>query len=580
MKKVFQIILFSLAINLSAQSYNQEYVTKCILANSESLFVHLNSQIFTTGEELFYKVHLQSNEQYNFRKTSSIVYFEIRNYNQQLVYSGRTSLLNKALSGSLRIPDTLTGGMYKFVAFTNYLRNYTNEFQFEIPIIITRLNENKISLLRFAESKSSKQNIDIKPLLKLNSEKKTFKAGEECEIVLEIPTQKLNDSTIISISVNELSPFDSILKNQGINSSNSSQVEGFRNNPDNLLNSIDIDSTYYIKESGVYSITGQLLGNVSNSPLSNKLIVASYPDSTINFTYCYTNSEGKFRFFFNHRFDNKLITLQVLDNALSSLDVKWKLDNKALSPTTSQKTNEVMLSQGQELYLDKIKKVELVKRIYSEDTLTNDNVIQKSSGFAIEPDNIIYPADYEELNDFYEIAGNILPGVRFSKNSGEFKLSILDTRTQLMSEDDYLVFLNGQPFKNLNFIASLGSKDIERIEIYNAKYMYGSFNFNGIISIYSSNLNIEPSSYSNPYYLYNNAVNTTNDMELQRTNSKNGVPAIDTHVYWQSNLIISGNTNTEVRFSMPDIKSYYRVEIHGFNSKGQTIYNSEIFEVH
>jgi hypothetical protein len=151
--------------------------------------------------------------------------------------------------------------------------------------------------------------------------------------------------------------------------------------------------------------------------------------------------------------------------------------------------------------------------------------------------------------------------------------------SQVVKDDDILIFLNGVPFFNLDYIAGLGSKDIERIEVRNSEFMYGDLYFNGILAIYTNNKTFDPGIFKTAVLFYQNTVNANNIKLVSNSPDKN-IPNLAPDFYWNPSVVLTGNKNKDsVNFQCPDYKSDFKITVNGMGNNGKTYYNSVNFKV-
>lgn len=96
----------------------------------QKLYLHLDKPFYAAGDNIWYKSYLMEGSLHGLDSQSRVVYVELldahhRILNQQMLYSfGGISY------GDFRLPDTLPEGRYALRAYTNYMRNFGEEFFF------------------------------------------------------------------------------------------------------------------------------------------------------------------------------------------------------------------------------------------------------------------------------------------------------------------------------------------------------------------------------------------------------------------------------------------------------------------
>lgn len=96
----------------------------------QKLYLHLDKPFYAAGDNIWYKSYLMEGSLHGLDSQSRVVYVELLDaqhkiLNQQMLYSfGGISY------GDFRLPDTLPEGRYALRAYTNYMRNFGEEFFF------------------------------------------------------------------------------------------------------------------------------------------------------------------------------------------------------------------------------------------------------------------------------------------------------------------------------------------------------------------------------------------------------------------------------------------------------------------
>ncbi len=570
MKFLIKILIIAAFIRFYTQSAGTEDITACIMNNAEEICLHTNKQVYVSGEVLFYKCYLRSETKESSNSVSGQVYFELINAGNNIVHRWRSSVEEKTAMGQTLLPDTLSGGFYTLVTFTNFQRNFNPELFCHHTIVVTPINSDDFKLVGFngTPANKKKQRENNFEGLQLVLSDKEIRAGDETRIFLSSPQNSIDKYAEFSVSVNEVSPFDSII----------SVING--NGESHLLSSDELKPNsdgVFIKESTNYTLSGKVFRKSDQTPLRNTFILASVTDSLINYKYARTDSDGRFYFNFDDYYNDKIIVLQVSHTNLTQADITWQIDSKASGyqvPYTLNKGSETIEQLG---YLDKVSRAELVKRVYSEESIGEEPSALVLPPYFPDPGYTVFPADYEALNNFKEIADNILTGVRFTKIDGKYQLAIVDNQTQQVYNVNPMVFLNGQVFQNLEYLQTLSSEDIEKIDVYNTRFFYGNFNINGIVSVYTKNGGVEPSSYHSPYILIQNKTGATERAFI--LDSISSPPDINPHVCWIPMVSTGKDQKADLSFKAPLVKGRYCVLVKGRTADGKFFKLYETFSV-
>jgi hypothetical protein len=128
-KTVLLIVLIIGALSLKGQNNTK-------ISNLETLKLHTSGKEFISGENIWFKVYSLNDNHEKHSKPSSLAYVELISPSGYSVIQKKV-FLNKGLGANFfNIPDTLSGGVYRLIAYTNRMRNfdYTNFFTKDILI--------------------------------------------------------------------------------------------------------------------------------------------------------------------------------------------------------------------------------------------------------------------------------------------------------------------------------------------------------------------------------------------------------------------------------------------------------------
>ena len=137
-----------IALTLLIFGFNFELFSKyfppddCFVKKNERVYVHLQKQVFISGELLNYNAYVVNLSSLKPTKQSNVVYFAIRDTNNRLVMDWRGNLIHGICSGSVSLPDTISSGIYTLYAFTNWMRNISSAYFYNSRILITKVNDN------------------------------------------------------------------------------------------------------------------------------------------------------------------------------------------------------------------------------------------------------------------------------------------------------------------------------------------------------------------------------------------------------------------------------------------------------
>jgi hypothetical protein len=105
----------------------------------EKVYVQTDREFYTAGEDIWYKAYLVNAASNYPTASSSNLYVELIAADASIIDKQVIYLNNGYGNGDFRIADTLSAGNYKLRAYTNWMRNFGNNFLFEKNITIKNI---------------------------------------------------------------------------------------------------------------------------------------------------------------------------------------------------------------------------------------------------------------------------------------------------------------------------------------------------------------------------------------------------------------------------------------------------------
>jgi hypothetical protein len=103
----------------------------------EKVYVHTDRVIYAPGEDLWFKAYVINAHDNHLISTSKSLYVDLVAPGDSIVSKEIVHLDNGMAKGDLVIKTKLPAGTYRLRAYTNWMRNFGDNFVFERPIIIT-----------------------------------------------------------------------------------------------------------------------------------------------------------------------------------------------------------------------------------------------------------------------------------------------------------------------------------------------------------------------------------------------------------------------------------------------------------
>lgn len=146
-KHILSVIVFLVfSFKLFAQVNNTEnIITKfnnyTLNHFQEKIFVHTDRSFYLSGETVWFKVYNISNKSKELTTISKIAYAEIISTDNKPVLQAKIILADGTGNGQFVLPLNLPTGNYLFRAYTNWMKNFSEELMFEKSISVVNAFE-------------------------------------------------------------------------------------------------------------------------------------------------------------------------------------------------------------------------------------------------------------------------------------------------------------------------------------------------------------------------------------------------------------------------------------------------------
>ena len=226
------------------------------------------------------------------------------------------------------------------------------------------------------------------------------------------------------------------------------------------------------------TIRGIVYNETEHHPVENATVFLSVADSIPQIKYAFTDRNGIFKFNINDNLPGESVIIQTTEKIPG---IKIKLYPTKLPPIEnipfyipSQIINSpfaklaVERAQLHKAYGEKQQKITAIAR-------------EQYPFYGIAPYRI-YPGKYVDLNDFKEIAWEILPIVKYRISADTVTLKIWNSESKLFYTTPFLM-VDGIPVASPASLNVLNSKAIHWIDIQPQNRCYGNLAFDGLINI-------------------------------------------------------------------------------------------------
>jgi hypothetical protein len=544
--------------------------------SNERIYLHTDREIYIAGDPLFFKAYLYDEGLKKLSVKSKIAYMIICDSKNEQIIQQSLVLTGGTGYGCVAIPDTLKTGTYKIIAYTNWMRNFGESTFFHKQIIITnRFDEELVSDSPKGENNDETgSKTDKYGCLTISTDHVSYLQREKVTLKLSLPANKHAN---VSISVAEKQPekYDNTTIMETLSSvgKNVQRSDAFR--------TFSSKTCEYLAEDN-----GLIISGVVNNPSSRSGIIVTLttPDTIANLKYSITNTSGKFFFQLDRFYSNKDLYISILDQS-KVMESALIIDDKyALNPYSAQ--TESFISNQTKKFIRKSQTIASINKTYKKRSVINEiesTPISVRRKVYYVTDHRVLLTDYVPLNNFSEIITETLPYIRLRKKILNYEIEIIDSENKIFLKNP-AVFVNGMLVNNINCIMNFGSDKIRRIETICHPRTFGSLEFNGIMSVFTSpdvkndllfdkqSVHIPPitflsrSQFSIPEY-------STSEKILSRS------PDFRQLLYWNPSVEIPGTQPLTLEFYTSDNKGRYIVKIEGIASDGSPLSCTGYFDV-
>ncbi len=545
-------------------------------SGAERVYVHFDKLAYIAGESLKYKVYMLNGVSHDSAPCSKIMYFSLTDVYNKVHASWRLNLTRHYATGRYTLPAELKAGIYILKTYTNQMRNDAANKVFSQNILVMSLSEanpDTIMVPRQPDNSGmpdpgARENNHV---LQVATSKRTYAVNEKVRLEISLDKRQMKDiDADLSISVAAETPFEQMIAETDMAASLIKPVIPVK----------AVMPCRYPVESKVFILTGHIAHQDRSISLANRKILLAVVDSIApRIRYTTTDSTGEFRFYLNRMFDNKELILRFGDPSGNTgytmeIDPKWVTgEQRGLMPH--------QVSPDEVTFLNTLKDLRMIEAIYtgkSEPPAQNNDFIDASLFRPV--DVMVNPGDYSDLVNFKEIADNIIPCVKFMNRNNAFFLQILNEKTGLWQENRFIM-LNGVPFNDFNYLATLGTKDIKRIEVITRNYLLGDLLLPGLVSIYTHDCKIPENYLSSHTFRYMNLV-IPDDVDIGNIVEKEAGrhdPDFRTSLFWSPRMKIIGKETRVIEFPASRLKGVFYINIRGLTSDGSILSADSSFEV-
>ncbi len=160
----------------------------------EKIYIHTDKPYYSAGEDIWFSAYLLNGVNNTKSEKSHVIYVQLVNETDSLVSEQKLFCESVRINGDFKIPTNLKDGNYRLQAYTNYMRNQTQQFFFKKDVTIFSLNS-------FLETDNNDVSTESKELADLGfyPEGGYLVASLDNKIAVKIKDADLNTKPIVGI---------------------------------------------------------------------------------------------------------------------------------------------------------------------------------------------------------------------------------------------------------------------------------------------------------------------------------------------------------------------------------------------
>lgn len=548
----------------------------------QSMYMHTNRSTFVSGDMAFFKLYYFT--QPSDLTANSTICVDLISKNNWI--TGEIFPVNgNLISGYLTIPDTLSSGNYQLRVYPAASKNKANHPVLgQKHIFVTNRftsNNDLVEVNYYSEQKALNNVDDSAAVCEVSLLKDTLLTREKNAITIKPLSLPKSDSLFVSISVKPLNKFE-----QRIHQQNNKTIA-----PEKFSESTTTIVSSFGHGQPALFLSGKILQKKNRQPVNKAILFLSFPDTVLRFRYAFSESSGHFCFSLpqGYRKSPAYLSAFAYPELKPLNNIVFQLDDPFIKNTAKHWEKEVYHETLQNPDSLNVKKA-VIKKAYQIKSLkktqeTNQFFMPYENKFMLgELTDRVLMDDYINLPDFYEIAREILPFVRFRVDEGNYQLYVIDGEMKLLRANP-MVWMDGVAITNLERIADLGTTELKAVEVKSTQRFYGDlFLENGAVLIWSDKNRFWEEN-SMPGVQKINIKNFQSKVYFQfpeyknKENATKPEPDFRQTLYWNPDIKFSGQEQKSISFYTGDGKGQFLITLIGVTSSGKIVKVNKKFVV-
>jgi len=159
----------------------------------EKAYLHLDKPYYGAGDTIWFKAYVVSGSKHELSNISNVLNVELVNNRDSVKQNIKLLMVNGLCYGGLALSDSVKEGNYRIRAYTNWMRNFGEEYYFDKNVRIVNANivskiktPEKTTMVKAVSSKKAAPNIDVQ----FFPEGGNLVSGMDCRVAFKATSPK------------------------------------------------------------------------------------------------------------------------------------------------------------------------------------------------------------------------------------------------------------------------------------------------------------------------------------------------------------------------------------------------------
>ena len=563
-----KLFFTTLLVSFFASTSLVGQITKQRQVPRETIALHVNTTLFLTGEYMYYRVHCTKEPFARNFESSLIAYVELISENLESVFKHKIVLEKGNGHSDFFIPNSITSGNYKLIAYTQEMLNAASGQFVETNINIInpyQATQNNIVTSQASNDSFNKTSLNTcsKNVLGVRLDKQFFKPREKVSVTILNNRAEMGYGTY-AVSVK--------------------RVDGLPLQPSTSKST----NTYtakipFIPETKGSILSGILLSTETGSPIANEALAISIPGNDFFFMGAITDAAGTFQFELPAGIEGETAYMR----PFSPLITKY----------TIQKTSKEHIDYSQ-LSFSKFKITPAMK-----DDIVNRSIANQieNAYFSQKPDTsttrankksfLFYEVgarynldDYTRFRTLEETFTEFVPSVFVKNKKGKKEIHVFEKKFSAPTDDLPLLFVDGLWVRDPEQLLQLDARTFETLKVIRRGYQFGGVDYFGVLLLTSKDVTkniptlastmkavtlFKPQPYKTYYQQQYDEV---------QSNEFEKIPDYRHQLLWHPMYPVNATLQNLV-FYTSDVSGTYEIVVSGTTNNGENVCITEQFTV-